>query len=182
MTPIKYPYFETPFFKILWQRSYILIFLLAAQSLSSIIIKRYEQTLAGFLMYFITMLISTGGNSSSQTSALVIQGMAAGEITPDNFGRFLKRECRMALLIAFILGLFSFARVYLTYSNLIGALAVSTSLSIIVLVSVLLGSGIPIILKKINIDPAYAAGPFLATIMDICGLLIYCYISKLILG
>ena len=183
MTPIKYPYFETSFFRILYERSFILIILLAAQSLSSVIIKRYEQTLAGFLMYFITMLISTGGNSSSQTSALVIQGMAAGEIRPDNFGRFLKRECRMAAVIALILGLFSFIRVYLTYNNnIIGAFAVSLSLSIIVLVSVLLGSGIPILLKKVNIDPAYAAGPFLATIMDILGLLIYCYVSGLILG
>lgn len=183
MTPIKYSYFETSFFRILYERSFILIILLAAQSLSSVIIKRYEQTLAGFLMYFITMLISTGGNSSSQTSALVIQGMAAGEITPDNFGRFLKRECRMAIVIALILGLFSFVRVYLTYNNnIIGACAVSISLSIIVFVSVLLGSGIPIVLKKVNIDPAYAAGPFLATIMDILGLLIYCYVSGLILG
>ncbi|MGB8467451.1 MAG: magnesium transporter [Candidatus Babeliales bacterium] len=182
MTPIKYPYFETPFFRILYERSYILIILLLAQSLSSMIIKRYEVTLAGFLMYFITMLISTGGNSSSQTSALVIQGMAAGDITQTNFWRFFKRECYMAALMAVILGIFSFMRVYLTYGHLVGAFAVSLSLSIIVLVSVLLGSGIPIFLKKINIDPAYAAGPFLATLMDILGLLIYCYVSKFILG
>ncbi|MEX0940236.1 MAG: magnesium transporter [Candidatus Babeliales bacterium] len=181
MTPIKYPYFETSFFRILYERSYILIILLLAQSLSSMIIKRYEVTLAGFLMYFITMLISTGGNSSSQTSAVVIQGVASGQITPGNIFKFLRREFFMAILMAIILGVFSFIRVYLTYGDLLGSFAVSLSLAIIVLVSVLLGSGIPLLLKKINIDPAYAAGPFLATIMDILGLLIYCYISKLIL-
>lgn len=58
----------------------------------------------------------------------------------------------------------------------------SISLSLIVLVSVVLGSGIPLLLKRVNMDPAYAAGPFLATIMDIMGLLIYCYISKLLLN
>lgn len=181
MTPIKQTYFETPFIRILYERSYILIVLLLAQSLSSMIIKRYEATLAGFLMYFITMLISTGGNTSSQTSAVVIQGMASGEITSDNMSRFLRREFCMAISIASILGIFSFIRVYLTYGDFIGAVAVSASLSLIVMVSVLLGSGIPLLLQKMRFDPAYAAGPFLATIMDILGLLIYCYISKLIL-
>lgn len=181
MTPIKRTYFETPFFRILYERSYILIILLLAQSISSMIIKRYEATLCGFLMYFITMLASTGGNSSSQTSAVVIQGMASGEISSDTINRFLRRESLMAIFIALILGGFSFIRVYLTYGEFFGSLAVSISLALIVLVAVLLGSGIPIILKKLKIDPAYAAGPFLATIMDILGLLIYCLISKLIL-
>lgn len=181
MTPITKTYFETSFFRILYERSYILIILLLAQSLSTMIIKSYEATLAGFLMLFITMLTSTGGNSSSQTSALVIQGMASGEINSSNIPRFLLRELRMAGMIAVLLGIFSFIRVYLTYGQLLGSFAVSLSLSVIVLVSVVLGSCIPIGLKKLNFDPAFAAGPFLATIMDITGLLIYCYISRLLL-
>ncbi|OQA34352.1 MAG: Magnesium transporter MgtE [Candidatus Dependentiae bacterium ADurb.Bin331] len=183
MTPIKYPYFETSFFRIFYERSYILIILLLAQSFSSIILKYYESTLSmcGFLIYFMTMLTSTGGNSSSQTSALVIQGMAAGEINPNNIHRFLLRELRMAFMIAGVLSIFSFLRVYFTYGQLLGSFAVSLSLFFIVLLSVLLGAGIPIVLKRFNVDPAYAAGPFLATLMDIFGLLIYCYISKLIL-
>ena len=64
---------------------------------------------------------------------------------------------------------------------MLGSIIVSISLFFIVLVSVMLGSSIPILLKKLKVDPAYAAGPFLATLMDILGLLIYCYISKLIL-
>lgn len=181
MAPIKQSYFETSFWRILYERSYILIALLLAQSLSSIIIKHYEATLTGFLMLFITMLTSTGGNSSSQTSALVIQGMASGEINDFNVVRFLRRELRMAFMIAIILGFFSFIRVYLTHHQLLGSIAVSASLSVIVLVSVVLGSGIPIALKRLKFDPAFAAGPFLATIMDIIGLLIYCYLCKLIL-
>lgn len=182
MTPITKTYFETPFFRILYERSYILIILLLAQSLSTMIMKSYEATLEGFFYLFITMLTSTGGNTSSQTSALVIQGMASGEINASNTRRFLLRELRMAGMIAFILGFFSFIRVYVTYGELLKSFAVSLSLSVIVLVSVILGSCIPIGLKKCNIDPAFAAGPFLATIMDVTGLLIYCYICKLLLS
>ena len=181
VTPIKYSYFDTPFFRIFYERSYILIILLLAQSFSTMILKSYEATLCGFLMYFITMLISTGGNSSSQTSALVIQGMAAGEITGNNIKRFLRREFAMACMIAGVLSIVSFIRVFITYGEFWGSVAVSLSLFCIVLLSVTLGAGIPILLKRLGIDPAYAAGPFLATIMDICGLLIYCQISRLIL-
>jgi magnesium transporter len=181
MTPITKTYFETSFFRIFYERSYILIILLMAQSLSTMILKHYEATLEGFLFLFLPMLTSTGGNSSSQTSALVIQGMASDEINSSNTTRFLLRELRMAVMIAIILGIFSFLRVYFTYGQLLKSFAISLSLSMIVLVSVILGSCIPIGLKKLNIDPAFAAGPFLATIMDITGLLIYCYICKLLL-
>ena len=127
MTPITKTYFETSFFRILYERSYILIILFLAQSLSTMIMKYYEETLQGFLMLFITMLISTGGNSSSQTSALVIQGMASGEINQSNVPRFLMSEMRMAVMIAGLLGIFSFMRIYLTYGQFWDSIAVSIS-------------------------------------------------------
>lgn len=183
LKPIKNTYFETPFFSLFYQRGSILIFLLLIQTFSTIIIQRYEALLAGFLISFISMIASTGGNSSSQTSALVIQGMLSGEITDVNMGRFLKREFLMAAGIGISLGLVSFIRIYLTHPGiLIANFAVSLSLGIIVIVSVMLGSLIPLILKKLNMDPALSAGPFLATIMDVLGILIYCFISQLILN
>lgn len=181
MEPVKGTYFELPFWKLLYQRSYILIVLLLAQSLSSAIIQYYEALLTGFLFVFVTMLISAGGNASSQTSAVIIQGMASGEIHPGNFRRFFKREFGLAFAMACVLGLTGFVRVYLTSKNLIGSVAVSASLATIVVVSMSIGSTIPVLLKRLNIDPAYSAGPFLATIMDILGLLIYCNISKIFL-
>lgn len=178
MSPIKNTYFETPFLKLLTQRSSILLVLLFAQSLSSMIMQRYEHMLAGFLMYFITMLISTGGNASSQTSALVIQGLATGEISSSNTHRFIKREAVMACVMATILGVFSFIRVYASYHYAFGSFVVSLALAAIVLISVLLGSTIPLILNRLNVDPAHSAGPLLATLMDIVGLITYCYISS----
>jgi magnesium transporter len=182
---IKHTYFETPFLKLLFQRSSILIVLLLIQILSSVIIKYYETLLmmgSGFLYLFITMIQSTGGNSSSQSSALAIQGISSGEITSINVHRFLRRELAMAVVIGVILGIVSFIRIYVhTPEHSMGALAVSVALSVIVIVSNLLGSLIPIVLRRLNVDPAFSAGPVLATIMDILGLYIYCQVSMMFL-
>lgn len=181
MTPIKQTYFETPFFKLFYERSYILIALLLIESFSSIILQTFETTIIG-LIAFIPMLTSAGGNTSSQSSALAIQGLAGGEITSANFQRFLKRELLMALAIASTLGLTGFIRMQFSpNSTLFKSLAVSVTLAIIVMISVALGSCIPVLLKRLRIDPAFSAGPFLATLMDILGIVIFCYISQLIL-
>lgn len=182
LRPIKNTYFDTPFFQLFYQRSSILIVLLLLQTFSSIIQQHFESLLAGFLTLFITMIASTGGNTSSQTSALVIQGMISGEITDNNIVRFLKREFLMALAIGSSLGVISFLRISITnpghaYENF----TVSLTLAMIVLTSVMLGSFIPFLLKKLKLDPALSAGPFLATLMDILGILIYCTIGNLII-
>lgn len=181
LRPIKHTYFETPFAKLLFDRSSILVALLLVESFSSTIVHAYSETIAGFLVGYIAMMISTGGNTSSQTSALVIQGLTSGELTFANARRFLKREISMAGALAAILGVASFIRVYLAEQTVMGGLAVSLSVSSIVLVSVILGSSLPLALKKLGVDPAFSAGPVLATIMDILGLLLYCSISYLIL-
>jgi magnesium transporter len=182
MAALSTSYFEMPFFRLLWERGAILVTLLLAQTFSTMILDHFSATICGFFMLFSTMLVSTGGNSSSQTSALVIQGMASGEINRGNVPRFLFRELRMAGMMALILGIVAFVRIYIIYGNATGSFAVSLSLSVIVLFSVVLGSGIPILLKRFGLDPAFAAGPFLATLMDIMGLLIYCSICSFFLS
>jgi magnesium transporter len=183
LTPIKHTYFETPFIKLLYQRSAILIVLFLVQIFSSIIIMYYQRLLEGFLIFFITMIQSTGGNSSSQSSALAIQGVSSGEINESTMHRFLRREMLMAIIIGLTLGVVSFIRVHaLHQSYFMANVAVSVSLGIIVIVSMLLGSLIPLILRKLKLDPALSAGPFLATLMDVLGLLIYCFVSQLIIG
>lgn len=180
---IKDTYFETPFITLFTQRSSILLILLLAQNLSSLLIKSYKSILNTFdLVAFITMLTSTGGNTSSQTSALVIKGLASGEITEANMRRFLLREFFMALMIATLLGAFTFVRVYYQYQKFWESLVVGSSLSIIVMVSVILGSCIPLFLKALKLDPALSAGPLLGTFMDVIGLFIYCMISQAVLS
>ena len=181
VTPLKNPYFETSFFRLLFERSYILIPLLLAESLSGEIVRSYEATLGCFFLSFIPMLISAGGNTSSQTSAMVIQGMASGEIKFSNMLKFLRREFFMATALGLILGIVAFARIYYGSGNVLHSFIVSFALSIIVLISVSLGSCIPFILHGLNVDPAFSAGPVLATIMDILGVIIFCYIAQLLL-
>ena len=133
LAPLKYPYFETSFFRFLYERSYILIALLLAQSFSTMIMRAYESTLQlGFLLFFTPMLISTGGNTSSQTSAIAIQGMASGEIRFSNMWRFLRREIIMAVILSFILGFTAFIRSYFSTKNCVESIAISISLSLIV--------------------------------------------------
>ncbi len=182
VAPLKYPYFETSFFKMLFERSYILVPLLIAESMSGTILQAYQETLGVFLISFIPMLISAGGNTSSQTSAMVIQGMASGEIRNSNMLKFLRREFFMALMLACVLGIVAFGRIYWATSHVLQSAVISFALSMIVLISVTLGSCIPFLLRRLNIDPAFSAGPFLATIMDILGVMIYCYITKLMLS
>ncbi len=181
MTPMRHSYFDTSFFSLLYRRSTILLLLLLVQSLSSYIMHHYHALLADFLMLFIPLLISVGGNTGSQSSALAIQGLATGDLDSTNIKRFMKSEFLMAACIAGILALFSFIRVYWWYGKLLESCVISLSLGVIVLVAVLLGSYMPVVLKRFNMDPAHSAGPLLATLMDIIGLLIFCFISKLIL-
>lgn len=183
LTPIKHTYFETPFFRLLYQRSSILILLFLVQIFSSLIMIYYDRLLEGFLIFFTTMVQSTGGNSSSQSSALVIQGISSGELTAANIGRFFRREALMACFVGGILSIVSFARIYLLHQgHFLANCAISIALGLTVIVAMLLGSLIPFLLRKLGQDPALAAGPFLATLMDIFSLLIYCFVSQLLLG
>ena len=181
MPPLKQTYFETPFAKLLFERSGILVVLLIAESFSGFILHEFEATLSKVLLFFIPMLISTGGNTSSQTSAIAIQGMAAGEIRASNVWRFLKRELMLGGAIGLILVLAGFTRVFMVTHKVKDGLAISLTLGLIVMLSVTLGSGVPLLLRRLKIDPALSAGPFLATVMDILGVLIYCYLVMLIL-
>lgn len=181
LSPMKETYFETPFTTLLYQRSSILLILLMVQSLSSFILSAYQATLAGYFMFFITKLTSAGGNASSQTSALAIQGLATGEMDYSTMFRFMRRELTMASAIGAILSVFTCIQMYVSAHDIIPSLIVSISLGLIVVVSMLLGSGMPFILKRFNVDPANAAGPLLATVMDVIGLFIYCIVAHVLM-
>ncbi len=182
LAPMKNTYFETSFTRLLIERSIILVVLLIAESFAAAIMEAYEGTLQiGGLFLYTTMLVSVGGNTSNQTSAIAVQGLAAGEIRRSNIMRFLRREILMASMLAVILGAAGFMRAYYSSHSMVVSSIIGLTLSTIVMLSVVLGSCIPFILRKFKIDPAFSAGPFLATLMDILGVLIYCYISKLIL-
>jgi magnesium transporter len=178
----KRSYFDIPFKTLIYSRGSILAILLIAESLTSVIIGTFENTLTPFLVAFFTTLVSTGGNTSCQTSAITIQGMSSGDINDANVGKFVRREMLIGVAIALILAAVVFLRAYLVKGYLLGSFVVSLSLGSVVVLSVFLGSCIPILLKKLGLDPAFSAGPFLATMIDIFGIFIYCYIAYLFLS
>lgn len=133
------------------------------------------------LALFVPLIISSGGNSGSQAATLIIQAMAVGEITLNDWWKVLRREILSGMLLGVILGIIGFVRViawnsifhtYGEHSFLIG-LTVGFSLIGVVLWGTISGSMLPIFLKKLGADPATSSAPFVATLVDVTGLLIY---------
>jgi len=180
--PLATSYFEVSFWSLLYQRSFILGVLLIFESVTSIIMSKYEMVLTSTLVMFFAMLVSTGGNTSSSTAGIAIQGMSSGDINDANRMKFIRREFVIGFLLALILGIVAFARVYAVHGDRHISFVVSLSLAIIVLMSVLLGACLPVALKRVGVDPAFSAGPVLATVMDILGIFIYCYVAYLMLS
>jgi len=185
LTPVEYPYFQTSFWTLIWQRGPWLVALLILQSVSSTILTHYDALLAKYTIIpiFLTMLIGTGGNAGNQSGALVVRGLATGEMSTKNAAKLLIREFFISIVMALILALVAFFRVFThAKSNLISSITISVSLFLIVVTSTMLGTFLPLLLERFNFDPAHSAAPFLATLMDIIGIMIYCLISSLLLA
>jgi magnesium transporter len=134
------------------------------------------------LALFVPLIISSGGNSGSQASTLIIQAMAIGEITLKDWWRVMRREIISGLLLGTVLGLIGFLRIYAWHSfapELYGAywwqigVTVSVTLLGVVLWGTLSGSMLPLLLKRLGADPAVSSAPFVATLVDVTGLIIY---------
>ena len=177
-------YFQTPFWKLVWLRSPWLIALLLLQGVSSSIMANYDTLLRShtIVAFFLTMLIGTAGNAGNQSGALVIRGLAVGEMTRKNGYLVMIREFRVSLIMAFVLSVIGFGRVYLTHFDIASALAINISLFFIIITSMMLGTFLPLMLDRLNFDPAHSAAPFLATLTDIIGIVIYFTIASKMLG
>ena len=180
---VEHTYFETPLFQMFYERGKWLVPLLLFQSVSGQIMSRFDGMLAEHVViaFFLTMLIGTGGNAGNQSATLVIRGLATGEINRQQGLLVLMREFAIGLMIAASLALISWGRVMVTNGNTVIATAISLSLFLIVLASMVLATLIPLALERLGIDPAHSAAPFLATLMDIIGIIIYCSICSYML-
>jgi magnesium transporter len=143
------------------------------------------------LALFVPLIISSGGNSGSQASTLIIQAMAVGEIKIADWWRVMKREIISGLLLGTVLGIIGFLRIFAWHSfapHLYGehwvliGLTVSFALLGVVLWGSLAGSMLPLLLKKLGADPAVSSAPFVATLVDVTGLIIYFSVAFTILS
>jgi magnesium transporter len=136
---------------------------------------------AVILAMFVPLIISSGGNTGSQAASLIIRAMALGEIGIRDWWRVMKREFVSGLALGIILGIIGFFRIFLWtfFTNIYGphwlgiALTVGTSLLGVVMWGSLAGSMLPLIIKRMGADPAVSSAPFIATLVDVTGLIIY---------
>lgn len=186
------PYLEVPIFKLFQKRVVWLIVLFIGEMLTATAMGYYENEIARavVLALFIPLIISSGGNSGSQASTLIIQSMAVGEVTLADWWRVMKREIISGLLLGSVLGIIGFLRVILwgrffpsTYGDYYVTIGIVVGISLVgvVLFGTLSGSMLPILLKKLGADPAVSSAPFVATLVDVTGLIIYFSCAYLLL-
>jgi magnesium transporter len=183
LNPAEDTYLKTGVMKNVRNRIVWLLFLMLSATITGGIISGFEDALSilPILIAFIPMLMDTGGNAGSQSSTLVIRGMALGEVKFKDIFVVLWREIRIGFLCGFILGLVNFLRIYLMNGkNALLALTVTISLLITVVMAKSIGCFLPLVAKKLKIDPAIMAAPLITTIVDAASLIVYFSIAKMI--
>ncbi len=161
-----------------------LALLVLLESFSGNILKTYSASLetAIALTFFIPMLIDTGGNAGTQSSTLITRGLATGEIDKGHSRTIFLREMTTGLILGVVLGAFAYVRAYFMQGDPLIGFAVGISLFVVVLISNLVGALLPILAVKLKVDPAVMAGPFLTTVVDVVGLIVYFEVARAIMG
>lgn len=183
LSPSEDTYFKTSVWTHARHRITWLLVLMLSSIMTGTIITKYEAAFASvpLLVAFIPMLMDTGGNCGSQTSTLVIRGLALDEIHMRDFFRVLFKESRVALLVGVILALVNGARIWLTYHDLGIAVVIGVTLVGTVMMSKLFGCILPMLAKRLKLDPALMAAPLITTIVDTCSVLLYFNIAMRVL-
>jgi magnesium transporter len=185
------PYLDIPLLRLVKKRVSWLIILFLGEMLTATAMGFFEGAIQKVvvLALFIPLIISSGGNSGSQASTLIIQAMALGEVTVKDWWRVMRRELQSGFLLGLALGTIGFFRIYIwtLFSNVYGphwilvGLTVGIALVGIVLWGSLAGSMLPLALKRLGLDPATSSAPFVATLVDVTGLIIYFSIAVIIM-
>ncbi len=162
--------------RILW-----LLILMFSATITGAIITKYENafTAIPLLVSFIPMLMDTGGNCGSQSSTLIIRGLAVDELHFSDFFTILWKEFRVAIVVGVVLALANGVRIFWVYKNLPMAVVVAASLVVTIVIAKLVGCILPILAKRLHMDPAIMASPLITTIVDTCSIVIYFQIATL---
>ena len=179
MNPSEKTYFETSVFTHAKNRFLWLLLLMLSAAVTGAIITRYEDAFSAIplLVSFIPMLMDTGGNCGSQSSTLIIRGIALDEIQFRDIFRVMFKEFRIALLVSAGLAVANGLRILLFYHDLKLAIVIGLSLIGTVILSKLIGCTLPLLAKKLHLDPAIMASPLITTVVDTSSIIIYFYIA-----
>ena len=191
MEALDEPYLDIGLFRMIRKRAGWLSALFLSETLTATAMGYYEHEIARavVLALFIPLIISSGGNSGSQASTLVVRAMALGEVRLRDWWRVMRREFAAGLALGSILGMIGLLRILLwpTRAALYGehyvliAITVAISLVGVVLWGTISGSMLPLIMRRLGFDPASASAPFVATLVDVTGLVIYFTVASVIL-
>jgi magnesium transporter len=186
------PYLETGFLAMVKKRAGWLVILFLGEMLTATAMSHFEEEIARavVLALFIPLLISSGGNSGSQATTLVIRAMALGELKLRDWWRVIRREVLAGFVLGCILGIIGLFRILVwqaitpTYGEhyILVAATIALSLVGVVTFGTLAGSMLPFILRRFGLDPASASAPFVATLVDVTGLVIYFTVAKVVLS
>ena len=186
------PYLDISIFKLFKKRITWLVVLFFGEMFTATAMGYFEGEIkkVTLLALFVPLILSSGGNSGSQASTLIIQAMSIGEITIANWWKILRREITSGLLLGAVLGIIGFFRVMVWHSIAPGlygehwiliAFTIGLTLIGVVLWGTIMGSMLPILLKRLGADPAASSAPFVATLVDVTALVIYFTVALLIL-
>ena len=176
VAPNEDSYFGTSVFQHAKNRSLWLMLMMLSATVTGEILGYYENAMAVMpvLITFIPMLMGTGGNCGSQSSTLVIRGLAVGEIEFRDIFRVIFKEIRIALIVGLLLSVVNGIRIYIMYGqNLMLALALGITMIAVVSMAKCIGCILPLAAKKLGLDPAIMAAPLITTILDTCTILVY---------
>lgn len=188
VTALEGGYLETGIVRMFRSRVGWLSLLFIGGFLTASVMERFSEQLAAAvtIVVFIPLIISSGGNSGSQSAALIIRALAVGDVEPADWMKVLGRELVVSLALGIVLGVLGFARAYFAVTPsedpITLGLAVSLSTVGVVLVGSLCGSLLPLAIQRVGWDPAVSSTPFIASLVDVVGLLIYLSVAGWILG
>lgn len=187
MDPLSASYLESKFTTIWRKRVVWLSVLFIAELFTFTALAQFESSIAAVtaLALFVPLTISTGGNSGSQAATLITRAMALGDVSPRDWLKVMRRELVMGLALGLTLGVVAFVRASLTPQGVLGTanrwilgLVIAQSVAAICLWGTVVGSMLPLLFKRFGIDPGYASSPFVATFVDVTGIVIYFSIAN----
>ena len=185
--PLEDSYFETGLGEFIWKRATWLVVLFFGQLLTATVMEENEDALQTMieLVVFIPLIIASGGNAGGQSSTLVIRALAVGEIRSKDWLRVLSREVIIGIAIGLCLGLIGFMRAFLFGEGQAAiqlAVIAGTGILCIVTLGTIIGSLLPIAIRKAGLDPAVSSAPFIASLIDVIGLIVYFGLARWVIG